>query len=141
MANQASVGTGFSLRHQVEQASQTIHSPLGFCVLALFIVESFLFGAGVGFDLSAGWRIVAVGVGVGLFLVVFGTVVLLVIKYPKNLVFSEESHLQYDRMQIFGTEDHEMTGRMLAGTKVDVGPSPHAPKSGQLQVTGDSPAD
>ena len=140
MVKQAS-GTEVFLRHKVEQASHTIHSPLGFFVLALSIVESFLLGAGAWFDLSAGWKIVALGSGVVLFLVVFGTVVLLVMKFPKNLVFSEESHLQYDLMHIFGTESQEMTGRMLAGTKVDVGPSPNPPNSEQLQVAGDSQTD
>ena len=118
-ANQVVGGTAHSVRHKVVQA---IDSPLGFFALALLIVEVFLFGAGVWFDLSAGWRIVAVGVGIFLYLVVFITVVVLVIKFPKNLVFSEESHLQYDRMQIFGTEEHTMTGRTLTALEVDVAP-------------------
>lgn len=127
-------GTAHSVRHKVVQA---IHSPLGFFALALLIVEVFLFGAGVWFDLSAEWRIVAVGIGIFLFLIVFATVVLLVIKYPKNLVFSEESHLQYDRMQIFGTEERAITGRTLTAQQVDVAP-PHV---GQLPPIGDPPTE
>ena len=89
-ADQASSGTLSSVRFK---AIQAIHSPLGFFALALLIVESFLVGAGAWFDLSSEWRIVAMGVGVLLFLIVFGAVVGLVVCYPKNLVFSEESHL------------------------------------------------
>lgn len=74
------------------------HSPLGFCVLALLIVEAFLWGAGVWFGLSEIYKIAALGVGVLLFLVVFVTVVWLVVKYPKNLVFGEESHVQVEAM-------------------------------------------
>lgn len=135
MANEMSGGTAYSLRHKVIQA---IHSPLGFFALALLIVEFFLFGAGVWFDLSTEWRIYAVGVGVILFLIVFGTVVLLVIKYPKNLVFSEESHLQYDRMQIFGTEERAITGQTLTALEVEVAPS--APVA-QLPGAGDPDID
>ena len=132
-ARQVTSGTAYSMRHKIVQA---IHSPLGFFALALLIVEFFLFGAGVWFDLSAGWRIVAVGVGVILFLVVFVTVVLLVIKYPRNLVFSEESHLQYDRLHIFGTEERVMTGQTL--TAMPVERAPHTTVE-QLPLPGDSP--
>ena len=134
-ARQASSGTLSSFRFK---AIQAIHSPLGFFVLALLIVEGFLFGAGAWFDLSSEWRIVATGVGVFLFLVVFGTVVWLVVCYPKNLVFSEESHLQYDRMQIFGTEERAITGRTLTALEVEVAPpTPIAP----LSSTGESLTD
>lgn len=133
-ANQTSSGTLYSVRHK---AIQAIHSPLGFFALALLIVEGFLFGVGAWFDLSAGWRIAAMAVGVILFLIVFGTVVFLVVLYPKNLVFSEESHIQYDRMQIFGTEEREMTGRTLTALEVEEAPSPVA----QLQSTSDPPTD
>lgn len=74
------------------------HSPLGFCVLALLIVEAFLGGAGVGFDLPLTWRVAALAVGVVLFLIVFFAVIWLVVKYPKNLVFGEESHVQVAAM-------------------------------------------
>ncbi len=133
-ANQPS-GSSYSFRRK---AIQEIHSPLGFFALALLIVEVFLFGAGVWFDLSAEWRVYAVGVGITLFLIVFGTVVVLVIKYPKNLVFSEESHIQYDRMQIFGTEESTITGQTLTALEDEVAPPP---PGGQLPRSGDLPTD
>lgn len=77
---------------------------MGFFVRALLIVETFLFGAGTWFGLPEPWRIVAIGVGVLLFLIVFGTVVWLVVAYPQNLVFSEESHVQLAAMKMFGSE-------------------------------------
>ena len=134
-SSQTSSETLYSVRRK---AIQAIHSPLGFFVLALLIVEGFLFGAGAWFELSSNWRIAAMGVGVVLFLVVFGTVVVLVVKFPKNLVFSEESHLQYDRMQIFGTEERAMTGRTLTALEVEVAPPSVA---AQLPPTVDSPTD
>ena len=134
-ADQASSGTLSSVRFK---AIQAIHSPLGFFALALLIVESFLVGAGAWFDLSSEWRIVAMGVGVLLFLIVFGAVVGLVVCYPKNLVFSEESHLQYDRMQIFGTKERAITGRTLTALEDEVA-SP--PPVAQLPSTGEPPTD
>ena len=95
------------------RAVQAVHSPLGFFVLALFIVEAFLLGAGIWFDLEDQLKLTALTVGVGLFLVVFGTVVFLVVKYPQNLVFSEESHVQYAAMKMFGSETKSITGRDL----------------------------
>lgn len=95
------------------RAVQAVHSPLGFFVLALLIVESFLFGAGTWFGLSATWKLSAIGIGVLLFIGVFGTVVWLVVKHPKNLVFSEESHVQFEAMKMYGSEDHVLTGRGL----------------------------
>ena len=134
-ADQASSGTLSSVRFK---AIQAIHSPLGFFALALLIVESFLVGAGAWFDLSSEWRIVAMGVGVLLFLIVFGAVVGLVVCYPKNLVFSEESHLQYDRMQIFGTKERAITGRTLTALEDEVAPPPPV---AQLPSTGEPPTD
>jgi hypothetical protein len=90
-----------------------VHSPLVFFVLSLLIVEIFLLGAGIWFNLSDTLKIIALAVGVVLFLVVFFTVVFLVIKHPKNLVFSEESHVQFAAMQMFGTENQHITSKIL----------------------------
>ena len=98
---------------------QTVHSPLGFFVLSLLIVEIFLLGAGIWFNLSDAWKITALGVGVLLFLVVFFTVVYLVVVHPKNLVFSEESHVQFAAMQMFGTENQHITGKVLETLPVE----------------------
>ena len=108
------------------RAVQAIHSPLGFFVLALLIVEGFLFGAGTWFDLSQPWKLTAIGIGVLLFLLVFGTVVWLVVKHPKNLVFGEESHVQFEAMKMYGSEDRVLTGRNL-------GALPSEPTPDQIQ--------
>jgi hypothetical protein len=123
-----------SARSQIVRA---VHSPLGFFVLALLIVEAFLWGSGTWFGLSEPWRIAAIGVGVLLFLIVFGTVVWLVIAYPQNLVFSEESHVQFAALQMFGNESHLITGRALEALPPQRAPAPPpgqlpAPLPGQL---------
>lgn len=105
------------------------HSPLGFFVLALLIVETFLLGSGTWFGLSEAWKITAICVGVFLFLVVFGTVVWLVIAYPQNLVFGEESHVQFAAMKMFGTESRLITGNDLNALPPMSAPEPPA---GQL---------
>lgn len=115
------------------KAVQAVHSPLGFFVLALLIVETFLFGTGTWFGLPEPWKIAAIGVGVLLFLIVFGTVVWLVIAYPQNLVFSEESHIQFAAMKMFGSESHLLTGRDLEALPPQPTPNPTA---GQLPGPG-----
>ena len=115
------------------KAVQAVHSPLGFFVLALLIVETFLFGTGTWFGLPEPWKIAAIGVGILLFLVVFGTVVWLVVKYPQNLVFSEESHVQFAAMKMFGSESHILTGRDLRALSPEPTPNPTA---GQLPGPG-----
>lgn len=106
------------------KAVQAVHSPLGFFVLALLIVETFLLGAGSWFNLSEPWRVASIGIGVALFLVVFATVVWLVVKHPQNLVFSEESHVQFAAMQIYGSEAHTLTGRDLQSLPSSIPPQP-----------------
>ena len=93
-------------RHEVLSAREKIISgigtPLGFFVLALFIVEGFLWGAGSAFDLPVEVRIYALWIGVALFVLVLAIVVALVIFFPQNLVFSEKSHLH--AMAIYGAK-------------------------------------
>jgi hypothetical protein len=79
-----------------------VKSPLGFYCLALLIVESFLLGSGVFFNLSETIRITTIVVGVVLFLVVVGTVTFLAVKFPHALVFSEESHIEWEYLHVFG---------------------------------------
>ena len=116
------------------KAMQAFHSPLGFFVFSLLIVEVFLFGAGTWFGLSELWKLIAIGVGVLLFLGVFGTVVWLVVKYPKNLVFSEESYVQFEAMKMYGSEDHVLSGRKLRSLPSE--PAPDQIK-GQLPGSGE----
>lgn len=79
-----------------------VRSPLGFFVLALLIVESFLIGAGTLFGLPIPYRVGALVTGVVLFLIVLGLVYRLVVKHPRNLVFSEGSHLAHLSMRYYG---------------------------------------
>lgn len=127
-AVKAQTGTAAVLSMR-SKAVQAVHSPLGFFVLALLVVETFLFGTGMWFNLSEPWRIAAIAVGVLLFLIVFGTVVWLVVSYPQNLVFSEESHVQFAKLKMFGTESHLITGGELE--QLPPLPAPTAPV-GQL---------
>lgn len=113
--------SGFSSRSKIVRAA---HSPLGFFVLALLIVETFLLGSGTWFGLSELWKMTAICVGVFLFLVVFGTVVWLVIAYPQNLVFGEESHVQFAAMKMFGSENHLITGHDLNALPQRAAPEP-----------------
>lgn len=129
-AHRGVFGAAISSRSRIVSAA---HSPLGFCVLALLIVEVFLLGAGIWFDLPQAWKIVAIATGIFLFLVVFFTVVWLVVRYPQNLVFSEESHVQYAAMQIFGNESSRLTGSDL-----DKLPKQGAPQSLIGQHPGES---
>ena len=108
------------------RAVQAIHSPLGFFVLALLIVEAFLIAAGTSFGLSQPWKLTTLAIGVLLFLLVFGTVVWLVVKHPKNLVFGEESHVQFEALKMFGSEERVLTGRNL-------GALPSEPTPDQIQ--------
>jgi len=90
-----------------------VRSPLGFFTLALLIVEGFLLGAGAFFELDRPMRITLIWVGIGLFLVVFAAVYRLVVKYPKNLVFTEESHIQFAAMKVYGESRAPVTGLEL----------------------------
>lgn len=105
-----------------------IRSPLGFFALSLLIVEAFLLGAGLFYNLSATMRIAALGVGVLLFLIVFGAVCWLVIKYPTNLVFSESSHVQFAAMQFYGHDANPLTGAALEALPLAEAPPPPKPQ-------------
>lgn len=116
-----------SMRHKAVQA---IHSPLGFFVLALLIVEAFLLGAGIWFNLPELYKIIAIGVGIILFIGVFATVVWLVVRYPQNLVFSEESHIQIAKMKMFGSEKNIFTGQELENLLPELSPNPPSEQLG-----------
>ena len=95
---------GFQTGRKITQ----IRSPLGFYALALSIVEFFLLGANAMFALPLGIRIASLVAGVVLFLVIVGIVTVLVIRYPQSLVFTEESHLQWHQMDVFGDNSHPL---------------------------------
>lgn len=127
--NDSAPGEPATLLSIRSKAVQAVHSPLGFFVLALLIVETFLWGSGTWFGLPQEWRITALGIGVALFLVVFFTVVWLVVTRPENLVFSEESHVQYAKMKMFGTETRLTSGRDLSNL-----PAQHPPDAPDEQL-------
>ena len=66
-----------------------IAAPLGFFVLALLIVESFLAIVLVGADLQNNDKILAMWLGVGLFIMVTIAVFILVWFKPQNLTFDK----------------------------------------------------
>lgn len=94
-----------------------VRSPLGFYVLALLIVETFLLGAGTWFGFSPETRILAMIIGVLLFIGVVATVTVLVIKFPTALVFSEDSHLEWESIQVFGDNSRPMSARLLGAQR------------------------
>lgn len=105
----ADVVSTLSVRHS---ALKWVRSPLGFFVLSLLIVEGLIFGAGTLFGLPMVWKLITLGVGVFLFLMVFWTVVWLVVKHPRKLVFSETSYVEFAAL-VFGDKSHPITGREL----------------------------
>jgi hypothetical protein len=102
-----------------------ISSPLGFCALALLIVEGFLFGAGAVFPLNEDVRLVLIFIGVALFLVVFATVIFLVVQHPEKLVFTERSHLAAAAMR-YGSKELPMSENELRALPAAEAPSPLA---------------
>jgi hypothetical protein len=115
------VSQAVSVRQSVIRA---VSAPLGFFVLALLIVEGFLFGAGTSFGLTEIWRVIALGVGVSLFLIVIALVGWLVVKHPQNLVFSEQSHLQVEAMKVFGSENNQISAGDLKRLPPSATPEP-----------------
>lgn len=87
-----------------------ITSPLGFFVLALLIVETFLgiTTSIIGFDVEKKYYLILIGVG--LFILVIFIVLMLVWFRPINLTFGEKGHLQKQKLsleneKIWGSSD------------------------------------
>ena len=91
-----------------------VKSPLGFYTLALLIVESFLLAGGALFNFSEGMKTVVLFVGVMLFVGVIATVTTLVIRYPQFLVFSEESHIEWESLHVFGDSSRPLSGKTIS---------------------------
>lgn len=89
---------------------ETIRAPLGFFVLALMIVESFLAAALLGWELDGDRRIALVYLGVGMFVLVIGVVTVLVWTKPENLTFDKQAHLERSKAE-YGTESNTVTNR------------------------------
>ncbi|MFM0098709.1 hypothetical protein PQQ87_24115 [Paraburkholderia nemoris] len=102
-----------SLIEQRKSIVGAAHSPLVFFVLALLIIEVFIICAGAFFDLPPSYRVGLLYAGIGLFLVVFGTVAALVVFVPRNVVFGEESHLRYAALERYGSDQHGVSANGL----------------------------
>jgi hypothetical protein len=111
-----------------EKVIAGIGSPLGFFVLALLIVETFLYGAGSAFNLPVETRTYMVWAGLGVFLVIVCIVLMLVILFPKNLVFTEKSHLEL--AALYGAKSKPVSAQAIEASNLT---APHNPLSDQLQ--------
>lgn len=94
-------------RSTVTKVIENINSPLGFFVLCLFIIESFLASALIWSDLAPGHKFVCVWMAVVMFLVVVVLVFLLVWNRPTNLTFDKEAHLVDRRMVLYGSNEKQ----------------------------------
>jgi hypothetical protein len=124
--SQHGIAEAFASRTEV---LRVVRSPLSFFVLALLIIEIFLILGGTLFGLPLNVRIGVLVAGVLLFILVILCVYRLVVKHPKNLVFSETSHVASQAMRIYGDNVNELTRSDL---ELALGiPSPEPP-TGQL---------
>ena len=80
-----------------------VTAPLGFFVLALLIVESFLAAALLGGVVAVENQLTVIFLGVSLFIVVTVIVAFLVWKKPENLTFDKQAHLDRSRT-VYGTD-------------------------------------
>lgn len=85
---------------------EAIAAPLGFFVLALLIVETFLGSVLIGGNLDKGDQITGIYLGVCLFLFVNVAVFLLVWYKPENLTFDKQAHLIDRGKAPFGTDQY-----------------------------------
>jgi len=90
---------------------EAITAPLGFFVLALLIVESFLATVLIGAGLEKPDQMIGVWLGVVLFCLVTGAVFILVWFKPANLTFDKEAHLIDRGKAPFGTESQPRVNR------------------------------
>lgn len=92
-------------RSAVSMPFKSISTPLGFFVLSLLIVETFLGAVTTVSPLSANERIIVIWLGVGMFVLVILLVSALVWFKPDNLTFDKDAHLDAH------ARDHDVTNR------------------------------
>ena len=85
-----------------------ITAPLGFYVLALLIVESFLAAVLILAEIPTSERMTGVLVGAGMFALVIVLVTLLVWKKPDNLTFDKEAHLVDRGKTPYGSDEESV---------------------------------
>ena len=90
---------------------EAVTAPLGFFVLALLIVESFLAIVLTNSNLQQEYQIIGIYLGIGLFILVIFIVFILVWFKPKNLTFDKESHLIDQGKAPYGTESMTVLNR------------------------------
>lgn len=90
---------------------EAISAPLGFFVLALLIVESFLAIVVIGGNLEKHDQITGMWLGVGLFVIVTVAVFVLVWFKPQHLTFDKEAHLIDRGKAPFGTNSRPVINR------------------------------
>jgi len=89
---------------------EAVTAPLGFFVLALLIVESFLAIVTVGGGLGPQHQLFGLFTGVAMFVLVVGLVTILVWHKPENLTFDKQAHLVRSRAP-YGSDSHPDTDR------------------------------
>ena len=89
---------------------EAVTAPLGFFVLALLIVESFLAAALIGGHVDAQNHLTVLWMGVGMFVLVILVVSTLVWRKPENLTFDKQAHLIRSRAA-YGTDLQTVTNR------------------------------
>ena len=87
-----------------------VTAPLGFYVLALLIVETFLAAVVIGGTLDSDNQFNALMVGVGMFVFVILVVTILVWNKPENLTFDKQAHLVRSRAE-YGTNTETVPNR------------------------------
>lgn len=104
-----------------------ISAPLGFFVLALLIVETFLATVLIGANLEKENKMCGIWLGVSLFVVVVVGVWVLVWFKPENLVFDQDAILA-DRGKVpYGTDKRQITNpSLLSPTEPEEGKSKDA---------------
>jgi hypothetical protein len=85
---------------------EVIHAPLGFFVLALLIVESFIASVLIFSDLAAEQKYDGFLVGVSLFILVVLIVAVFAWFKPHNLTYDVYAHLLNDGKIPFGTSEN-----------------------------------
>ena len=89
-----------------------ITTPLGFYVLALLIVESFLAAIPILAELNIPERMMCVYLGVAMFFLVIVVVTALVWWKPDNLTFDKEAHLE----MAYGSNEERVTRKEISSS-------------------------
>ena len=96
---------------------EAVTAPLGFFVLALLIVETFLASVLVGAGLTDVYKSIGMWLGVGLFVFVNVLVFILVWFKPQNLTFDKKAHLIDSGKIPFGSDEEPIDQDKLFSSK------------------------